>query len=163
MIDVQGTGCWSPDGKWIVSGGNDAAGPGLFRIPLEGGSPVRLVAGPALNPVWLPNGSLIVYAGTNVRTFSPLLAVRPDGTTIRLPEISVRRLGERVRFQADGKGLIYMQGLLATQDFWRLDLATMKSRLSPGFRTAARCGPSTSRLTGEKSCSTASVKTRMSY
>ena len=128
MIDVQGTGCWSPDGKWIVSGGNDAAGPGLFKIPLEGGSTVRLVAGPALNPVWSPDGSLIVYAGTNVRTFSPLLAVRPDGTTVRLPEISVRRLGERVRFQADGKGLIYMHGLLATQDFWRLDLATMKSR-----------------------------------
>jgi Tol biopolymer transport system component/predicted Ser/Thr protein kinase len=127
-IDVQGTGCWSPDGRWIVTGGSGATGPGLFKIPLERGSPVRLVAGPALNPVWSPDGSLIVYAGTNVRTFAPLLAVHPDGTSVELPEINLRRSGERVRFLPDGKSLIYMQGLLASQDFWLLDLASMKSR-----------------------------------
>jgi Tol biopolymer transport system component len=127
-FDVQGTSCWSPDGRWIVTGGSDATGPGLFKIPLEGGAPIRLVQGSALNPVWSPDGSLIAYAGTNVRTFAPLLAVHPDGTRVELPEISLRRLGERVRFLPDGKGLIYMQGLLASQDFWLLDLGSMKSR-----------------------------------
>ncbi|MGC2818250.1 MAG: protein kinase, partial [Candidatus Sulfotelmatobacter sp.] len=71
-IVAQGTSCWSPDGKWIVTGGSDATGPGLFKIPLEGGSPVRLVSGSALNPIWSPDGRLIVYAGTNVSTFAPL-------------------------------------------------------------------------------------------
>ena len=127
-IDVQGTSCWSPDGKWIVSGGSGANGSGLFKIPLDGGPAVRVVAGPALNPVWSPDGSLIVYAGTNVSTFAPLLAVHQDGTSVELPRINVRRLGERVRFLPDGKSLIYMQGLLASQDFWLLDLASMKSR-----------------------------------
>jgi Tol biopolymer transport system component len=127
-IDVQGTSCWSPDARWIVTGGSDATGPGLFKIPMEGGSPVRLVAGQALNPVWSPDGNLIVYAGTNVSTFAPLLAVRPDGTSVELPHISLRRLGEHERFSPDGKSLIYMQGLLASQDFWLLDLASMKSR-----------------------------------
>jgi Tol biopolymer transport system component len=127
-IDVQGTASWSPDGKWIVSGGADVGGSGLFKIPLDGGAPVRLATGPALNPVWSPGGSLIVYTGTNVRTFAPLLAVRPDGSGVGLPEISVRRLGERARFSPDGETLIYMQGLLASQDFWSLDIATMKSR-----------------------------------
>jgi tricorn protease-like protein len=47
---------------------------------------------------------------------------------VRLPEISVRRLGARARFLPGGKGLIYMQGLLASQDFWQLDLTSMKSR-----------------------------------
>jgi hypothetical protein len=37
-------------------------------------------------------------------------------------------LGERIRFLPDGKSLIYMQGLLASTDFWLLDLASMKSR-----------------------------------
>ena len=77
---------------------------------------------------WSPDGSLIVYAGTNVRTFAPLLAIRPDGTRVALPQISVRRLGDRVRYLPDGKSLIYMQGLLESQDFWLLDLASMKSR-----------------------------------
>ena len=45
-----------------------------------------------------------------------------------MPQIILRRLGERVRFSPDGKSLIYMQGLLASQDFWLLDLASMKSR-----------------------------------
>jgi Tol biopolymer transport system component len=127
-IDALESSCWSPDGRWIVTGGSDATGPGLFKIPLGGGSPVRLVSGTALNPVWSPDGSLIVYAGLNVRTFAPLLAVRPDGTSVKLPEIILRRLGERVRFSPDGKSLIYMGGLLASQDFWLLDLASMKSR-----------------------------------
>jgi Tol biopolymer transport system component len=127
-IVAQGSSCWSPDGKWIVTGGSDATGAGLFKIPLDGGSPVRLASGPALNPVWSPDGSLIVYTGTNVSTFAPLLAVHPDGSRVELPHISLRRLGEHVRFSPDGKSLIYMQGLLASQDFWLLDLASMKSR-----------------------------------
>ena len=136
-IVAQGSSCWSPDGRWIVTGGSDATGPGLFKIPLDGGSPVRLVTGEALNPIWSPDGSLIVYAGTNVRTFAPLLAVRPDGTSVKLPEIILRRLGERVRFLPDGKSLIYMGGLLVSQDFWLLDLASMKSRLLTRLQNSA--------------------------
>jgi Tol biopolymer transport system component len=127
-IVAKGSSCWSPDAKWIVTGGSDANGPGLFKIPVDGGSPQRLASGPALSPVWSPDGTLIVYTSTNVSSFAPLLAVRPDGTSVKLPEISLRRLGEHVRFSRDGKSLIYIQGLLASQDFWQLDLASMKTR-----------------------------------
>ena len=127
-LDVQGTACWSPDGKWIVTGGRDSAGPGLFKIPVESGGAVRLIAGPALNPAWSPDGNLIVYTGTNVRSGAPLLAIHPDGSKADFPAIIVRRLGERARFVRDGKSLIYMQGLGTSQDFWLLDLASMKSR-----------------------------------
>ena len=127
-LDVQGTACWSPDSKWIVTGGRDATGPGLFKIRVESGDAVRLISGPALNPVWSPNGNLIVYTGTNVRSGAPLLAIDPDGSKANFPAIIVRRLGERARFVRDGKSLIYMQGLGTSQDFWLLDLASMKSR-----------------------------------
>jgi hypothetical protein len=40
----------------------------------------------------------------------------------------VRRDGERARFLPNGKGLVYMQGLLLSQDFWLLDLTTKKTR-----------------------------------
>ena len=62
-IDTQGTADWSPDGKWIVAGGSDAQGPALFKIPVDGGVPVRLVGGQAVSPVWSRDGKLIVYAG----------------------------------------------------------------------------------------------------
>jgi Tol biopolymer transport system component len=127
-IDVQGTACWSPDGKWIVAGGADATGPGLFKIPVAGGQPVRIVNGAATHPVWSPSGSLIVYTGAVIAAVGPLLGVQPDGTPVKLPEIQLLTNGERVRFLPDGSGLIYMQGALRSQDFELLDLATMKMR-----------------------------------
>jgi Tol biopolymer transport system component len=127
-LDVQGTACWSTDGKVIVIGGSDAEGPGLFKIPMEGGAPARLAMGFASNPACAPDGSLIAYAGVNVGRFAPLLAMRPDGSRIDLPEIKLNRNGERIRFLPNGKGLVYMQGQGGSQDFWLLDLATKKSR-----------------------------------
>jgi len=128
-LDVQGAACWSPDGKWIVTGGSDVKGAGLFKIEVDSGAPIRLATGLALNPVWSPDGRLIVYAGANVGFGGPLLAVRPDGTPVELPEINLQRDGERIRFLPDGKGLVYTQGFSpSTQDFWLLDLGTKKSR-----------------------------------
>jgi serine/threonine protein kinase/Tol biopolymer transport system component len=125
MIDVRGGTSWSPDGRWIAVGGGSA---GLFKVPADGGKPIRLVPGTAINPVWSPDGTLIVYAGPNVSAYAPLLAVRPDGQAVDLPRIQVRRDGERVRFTPDGKALIYMQGALRAQNFWLLDVGTMKMR-----------------------------------
>ena len=88
-IDVRGTAGWSPDGKWIVTGGEDAKGSGLFKIPIDGGEPVRLTNSVSTNPVWSPNGDLIVYGGPAVGRFQPLRAVVPDGTPVELPEIRV--------------------------------------------------------------------------
>jgi serine/threonine protein kinase/Tol biopolymer transport system component len=127
-IDVRGAAAWSPDGKWIVVRGNEHESPGLFKVPADGGNPIRLTTGVALNPIWSPDGNLIAYAGRNVSIYTPLLGVRPDGTPVKLPPIKFRREGERIRFTPDGKALIYMQGDLRAQDFWSLDLTTMKTR-----------------------------------
>jgi WD40 repeat protein len=121
----QGAADWSPDGKWIVTGGRDARGPGLFTIPVDGGPPVRLVEGKWVNPVWSPAGNLIVYGGRSAVGQVELRGVRPDGTAVDLPQVLVRPGG--YRFLPDGTGLVYLpriQGL----DFWLLDFATKKSR-----------------------------------
>ncbi|MCA1650164.1 MAG: hypothetical protein LC753_07725, partial [Acidobacteria bacterium] len=121
-------------GKWIVVRGNADGTPGLFKVPVDGGQPIRLTTGAALNPVWSPDGGLIAYAGPNVSAFAPLLAIRPDGTPVRLPAIQLRRDGERVRFAPDGNALVYMQGELRAQNFWRLDLATMRTTQLTDFK-----------------------------
>jgi len=126
-IDVQGSSDWSRDGQWIVTGGTDAMGPALFKIPADGGTPVRLVTGLAFNPVWSPDGNIIVYAGPTVGAEAPMLAVRPDGTSVDLPPILVGGQGERIRFLVDGTSVVYTRGSFR-QDFWLLDLATKKTR-----------------------------------
>ena len=49
-IDVEGSADWSPDGNWIVTGGNDGKGDGLFKVPTAGGAPVRTDAGVGPKP-----------------------------------------------------------------------------------------------------------------
>ena len=127
-IDVRGGASWSPDGKWIVVGGTEGGRDGLFKVPADGGDPVRLLTGTALNPVWSPRGRLIAYMGANVSANAPLLVVRDDGAPVEVPRILLRRDGERIRFMPDGQSLIYMHGTLRAQDFWLLDLASMKAR-----------------------------------
>jgi Tol biopolymer transport system component len=127
-IDISGAADWSRDGQWIVTGGTDTQGPGVFKIPVGGGMPVRLTTGEASNPVWSPAGDLIIYAGANVGFFCPLLAVRTDGTPVKLPPIEVLREGVRVRFLRNGSGVVYLQGMPSAQNLWLLDLATMKTR-----------------------------------
>jgi Tol biopolymer transport system component len=129
-VDVRGASSWSPDGKWIVIGGADADGPGLFKVEVDvpGGSAVRLADGDALNPVWSPRGDLIVYAGPQVNAVSALRTVDPEGKPVELPTIEVARYGVRYRFLPDGSGLVYMQGLDYSQEFHLLDLSTRESR-----------------------------------
>jgi serine/threonine protein kinase/Tol biopolymer transport system component len=122
----QGTADWSPDGAWIVTGGSDQQGPGLFKIPIEGGAHMRLYTGEAYNPVWSPNGDLIVYATPRVGGLDVLRGVRPDGTPVELPEVRLR-LGGAHRFLRSGAGLVYLDAI-DTKDFSLIDLATKKSR-----------------------------------
>jgi len=139
-ITVRGTPAWSPDAKWIVTEGSDAKGPGLFKIPMGGGKPIRLTTGTAVNPVWSPTTNVIVYEGRQ-DAFAPLLAVRDDGTPMSLPAVRVPTGGRgRARFLPDGRRLVYLQGeIIGAQDFWLLDMTTnaprQLTRLSVGQGT----------------------------
>ncbi len=98
----------------------------MFKIPVDGGAPVRLVTGPALNPVWSPDGTLIVYAGPLVTGRALLLGVRPDGTPVKLPAVPAR-IGGGHRFLPNGKGVVYLPSGQSL-DFWLLDFASQATR-----------------------------------
>ena len=121
----HGSADWSPDGMWIVAGGSDGQGSGLFKIPVDGGEPVRLVSGQVINPVWSPDGTLIVYGGPVVGGRVPLLGVKPDGTRVQLPEVWTG-LGGGHRFLPNGKGLVYAPRS-QSRDFWLFDFVTSKT------------------------------------
>ena len=80
--------------------------------------------------MWSPAGYCIVYTDHQIRAYSSLKCVTPDGAPIEIPPIFiiVEEGGEWTRFLPDGKRLIYMQGKSFAQDFYMLDLGTMKSR-----------------------------------
>jgi serine/threonine protein kinase len=129
-VEVRGGVAWSPDGRWIAAGGTKAERAGLFKFPVDGGAPRRIVNGEAARPVWSPRGDLIVFVGAQIGGEAPLLAVRDDGTPVELPEIKVlfQQGGMRARFLPDGRGLVYMQRDTRRQDFYLLDLTSMQSR-----------------------------------
>jgi Tol biopolymer transport system component len=124
---VRGTSAWSPDATWIVTGGIDAEGPGLFKIPVGGGSPVRLATGQAVDPAWSPDGKLITYVMGQAAN-GALMAMSPDRTAVRLPDIRIPvGGGGRLRFLPNGN-LVYMTRPIGTTDFFLLDLTTGKVR-----------------------------------
>jgi DNA-binding winged helix-turn-helix (wHTH) protein/Tol biopolymer transport system component len=124
-LDIQGSAAWSPDGRSLLAGGSDAKGQGLFQIPVDGGAPMRLVSGVALNPAWSAEANLIVYAGAAVGLNAPLHAIGPDGATVKFPSIQVDGAGAQTgRFLPNGNGMIYRLG----PDFWFLDLSTRQTR-----------------------------------
>src|SRR5688572_482247 len=116
---------WSPDGGWIAAGARDQSGAGLFKIPVDGTPPIKLVSGPASNPIWSPAGDLIIYAGAFVDGQVPLLAVRPDGTPVTLPSVRAREGG--YRFLPDGSGVVFLP-MLRSLDFWLFDLGSGRQR-----------------------------------
>ena len=124
-----------PTGRRMGSGWSSAAttkGKGLFKIPVDGGEPVRLTTGPAFDPVWSPAEDLIVYAGANVGGQAPLLAVRPDGTPVELPPVQTvaSTISGRLRFLPDGSGVVFVKAEVGVvvRDFWLLDLAARKTQ-----------------------------------
>jgi len=138
-LEVTGAASWSPDGRWIAVGGIDSNGPGLFKIPLDGGDAVRLTRGIAANPVWSPDGSVIVYTGAVVGVMGPLLFVHPDGSPADAPAVRVGVGSERYRFVPGTRQLVFIPttSQAARDTFWLLDLSTKKTRLLGNFDSRA--------------------------
>ena len=97
----------------------------MFKLPVDGGIPIRLVEGEAVNPVWSPEGDLIVYAGPMSAGQVKLAAVRPNGTRVDFPELRLRQ--GSYRFLPNGNELVYLP-TITSQDFWLVDLRTNRRR-----------------------------------
>ena len=139
-LDARDAPSWSPDGKWIVVAASEVKEQPLFKVPLDGGAPVRLVGGLNTTPVWSPDGKFIVYSERGFRGTSRLKAITSEGQPFALPEILIDMAGDRYRFLPGGKALVLIQGEWRGDfDFWRLDIATGSLRrltnLRPGFDT----------------------------
>jgi Tol biopolymer transport system component len=95
------------------------------------------VAKPALNPVWSPDGRVIVYYETLQGATHPVRAMTPGKQPFSVPELWVRGEREHFRFVPHQNALLILQGEFRQQNFWLVDLETGHVRrltdLKPGF------------------------------
>ena len=137
-LDVRGAPSWSPDGAWIAMAAREGDGMHVFKIPVSGDRPVRLVDSVSFDPVWSPDGGVILYSGTPRGRSVPIKSVRPDGTPYALPfrDLLVDRLADSYRFLPSGQGVVVKLGGFRHQDFWLFDVRTgarrQLTRLKPG-------------------------------
>jgi Tol biopolymer transport system component len=135
-FDVRGAASWSPDGDWVVVAANlgDGTRTRLFKVPLGSGQPVQLLDTLSFNPVWSPDGRLIVYSEQRGSSFQ-VRAITPDGAPVPLPELRVGyTISTPYRFVPNGKALIALVGSQGTQNFSWIDLDSGQSRRMTDFK-----------------------------
>jgi len=136
-LDVRDAPSWSPDGKFIAVAADEGDGSRLFKVPVDGAAPVRLVDSLSRMPVWSPDGSLILYTALLQGQGYEVKAVTPGKKPHSLPELWVLRGGDRYRFLPGGRQVVAMLGDYFHQNFWIVDLETGSRRqltnLKPGY------------------------------
>src|SRR5262249_32402838 len=121
-LDVRDAPSWSPDGKFIAVAADEGDGSRLFKVPADGGAPVRLVDELSRQPVWSPDGGLILYAKPSPGATHAVKAVTPEKQPHILSELYVLRGGDRYRFLPGGKQVVALLGDYLRQNFWIVDL-----------------------------------------
>jgi len=138
-VDVQSAASWSPDGKWVTVAGTQGEGTRVFKIPADGGPPIRLRDTLSFTPVWSPDGRFIVYSEQHASGSFDVKTMTPDGRPMPVPAVAA--LGSRFplafgtpyRFMPDGRTLVTLQGTAPNQNFFALDLDSGRQRQLTSF------------------------------
>ena len=123
QLEVRGSAAWSPDGRWLAIAANENGEPHLFKIPVDGGTPVRLVKEYSTDPTWSPSGKFLVYTNADVGTKFSMKAVTDDGVPRQVPPLVLTRGARRLVFLSDGL-VVFLKGDLSHKDLWSFDLET---------------------------------------
>jgi Tol biopolymer transport system component len=134
-FDVRGAASWSPDRGWVAVAGNQGDGTRLFKVPLGGGPPDRLLDTLSFNPIWSPDGRFIVYSEQQGGGSFQVKAITPDKASVPLPELQVGyTIATPYRFMPNGKALIALEGNLGAQNFSWVDLEGGQQRQMTDFK-----------------------------
>jgi|GEM_PF-561815 len=130
--------CWSPDGKWIVYQSDSGGEWDLWKIPSEGGTPVRLThdADIDYHPAWSPDGRWIVYA-SGINPQSNLRILKADGgDPVQIQMKTTSGYVLRPRWSSDGK-FIFFSRKIASANIWKIPFHEGASEATPVRITTA--------------------------
>jgi Tol biopolymer transport system component len=112
----------SPDGKWVVYSkwGSEE---GVWKVPMEGGNPVRLNNAEAHDPTISPDGKTIAYHYEDSSANPPhgvaIMAFEggPPTKHLDIPPLT------RVRWAHDGRSLLYTKNESGVANIWSQPIA----------------------------------------
>jgi dipeptidyl aminopeptidase/acylaminoacyl peptidase len=130
-LDVRGAATWSPDGQSVAVAGNQGDGTRLFTIALAGGPPIQLVDTLSFNPVWSPDGRLILYSEQQRAGQFEVKGITPHGAPVTVVPLQIVGFSTAThyRFVPNENALVVLEGVIgASQNFFKVDLVTGQRR-----------------------------------
>jgi Tol biopolymer transport system component len=127
-LELQGAPAWAPDGQSITVAAVVDGVPRLFRVPLDGSAPAHLLDEHSVDPVWSPDGSILVFSGADIGTTFPVKAVTASGRAYRLPALELTRGARHVAFMPGRRSLVVLRGDIRHKNLWLIDLDTGAER-----------------------------------
>ncbi len=107
--------------------------PRLVRVSLEPQTVTPLGGGFAADPVWSPDGALILFSGQEVGTTFPIRAVGTDGRTRPAPNLTLSRGVRHGSFLPGQNAIVVLRGEIVYKNFWAIDLDTGAERRLTDF------------------------------
>jgi Tol biopolymer transport system component len=137
-LRLEGVPAWAPDGQGLAVGALVDGVPNLFRVPIDGGPPVRLVKEHASDPVWSVDGRRVVFSGADIGTTFKLKAVDANGLPHSIPDVTLTRGARHLAFLEGKRSLVVLRGDMRHKNLWAVDLETGAERpltnFAPGFQ-----------------------------
>ena len=127
-LDLQGNPAWTPDGQSITVAAADRGVPHLYRVPIDGHSPVSFVQEYSVDPAWTSDGRFVVYSGPDVGTTFSVKAVTPEAAPHSLPPLTLSRGARHLTFFPGRRALVFLRGDIQHKDLWLVDLETGAER-----------------------------------
>ena len=136
-LELHGAPAWAPDGRTITIAGVIKGVPRLFSVPVDGASPARFVDDHSVDPVWSPDGDIVVFSGPDIGTTFPLKAVTAAAAAHPLPTLTLTRGARHVAFMPGRRALVVARGDIQHKNLWLIDLVTgaeqQLTNLAPDF------------------------------
>ena len=132
-LELQGGPAWAPDGQSITVAAVADRVPRLFNVPVDGRSPARLMEEYSIDPVWSPDGKMILYSGPDIGTTFPVKAANADGSAYALPDLTLTRGARHLTFMGGRRSVVALRGEIRYKNLWLIDLESGAERQLTNF------------------------------